>query len=354
MCLTTYFSSRFSSDDSEATLQGFPDDGLDHLEQSFSQKGLSDGVISNLLKVAGKRTIKQYNSYWIRFTNWCHGREIGSGNLSINNFCEFLVSLFDSGLSASTLKFVRSAIFFFIRESHGDIINSDIVSRLLRSFEKTRPSIPRYAVTWDVNLVLCMLKSWYPYTGMSLKMLTLKTCMLIALSSSDRAQTLQLMEHDTWVCTGRGVEFPIFSKTKTSRHHRKPRVVICPRWKDPSLDVERCVTTYMQRTLIYRWRAVKKGLPKPKQLFLSHRTKMPVARNTISRWLTEVMFLAGVDTTYFTGHSTRVASVSKAKCRGANPNQIVLQGDWSNVRTFEHHYNREILGPALSGLILGD
>ena len=265
-----------------------------------------------------------------------------------------MISLYDSGLSASTLKFVRSAIIFFIRESHGDIVHSDIVSRLMKSFEKTRPSVPRYAVTWDVNIVLCMLKSWYPYSGMHIKKLTLKTCMLIALSSSDRAQTLQLMEHDTWHTTGRGVEFPIFSKTKTSRHRRKPRVVICPRWTDPSLDVDRCVTTYMTRTLVFRWRAVKKGLPKPKQLFLSHRTGLPVARNTISRWLTEVMSLAGIDTSYFTGHSTRVASVSKAKRRGANPNQIILQGDWTNVSTFEHHYNREILGPALSNLILGD
>ena len=322
--------------------------------QSFSQKGISQEVISKLLNVAGERTIKQYNSYWIKFKNWCHGRKVDSGNLSVNNFCMFFVGSYDSGLSASTLKFVRSAIFFFIRESHGDIVNSDIVSRLLKSFEKTRPTVPRYAVTWDVNLVLSMLQTWYPYSGMSLKKLTLKTCMLIALSSSDRAQTIQLMKHDTWVTTGRGVEFPIFSKTKTSRHLRKPRVVICPRWKDPSLDVDRCVTTYMNRTLIYRWRAVKKGLPKPQQLFLSHRSGLPVARNTISRWLTDVMKLAGVDTTYFTGHSTRVASVSKAKRRGANPNQIILQGDWSNVSTFEHHYNREILGPALSNLILGD
>ena len=283
MHLISHYSSRFSSEDGTETLQDFPDDGMDHLVQSFTQKGLSPEVISRLIDIAGKRTIKQYNSYWIKFKNWCHGREIGPGDLSVNNFCLLLVSLYDSGLSASTLKFVRSAIVFFIRESHGDIVNSDIVGKLLKSFEKTRPSVPRYAVTWDVNIVLCMLKSWYPYSGMPLKKLTLKTCMLIALSSSDRAQTLQLMEHDKWHTTGRGVEFPIFSKTKTSRHRRKPRVVICPRWSDPSLDVDRCVTTYMTRTLVFRWRAVKKGLPKPKQLFLSHRTGLPVARNTISR-----------------------------------------------------------------------
>ena len=321
---------------------------------SFSKKGLSEDVISNLLNVANRQSIKKYQLYWSKFKNWCHGREVNSGNLSVNMLCKFFVYLYDSGLSASTLKFVKSALNFFLCESHCDIINCDIISRLLKSFEKMRPTVPRYAVTWDVNKVLCMLRSWFPYSGMSMKRLTLKTCMLVALASSDRAQTIHQMRHDNCIISAKGIEFPILTKLKTTRHLRKVKVVSCPRWTDPALDVALCVTTYMNRCLIFRYRAVKKGLPKPTQLFLSHRTGLPVARNTISRWLTEVMFLAGIDITYFKGHSTRVASVSKAKRRGANPNQIILQGDWTNISTFEKHYDREIMGPALGGLILGD
>ena len=161
------------------------------------------------------------------------------------------------------------------------------------------------------------------------------------------------MRVDHCVCTARGVEFPIFSKLKTSRHLRKPRVVICPKWSDPALDVEKCVTDYMTRTVSLRFRVVRQNKPKPTQLFISHITGLPVALNTISRWLTEVMSLAGIDTSYFKVHSTRGASTSKAKSRGANPNQLMLQGDWKNVSTFNTHYNREVLGPALSDLILG-
>ena len=354
MHFTSHYLTFFSSGVGEETLQDFPDDGLDHLVQSFSEKGLSPNVISNLLKVASDKSIKQYQSYWSRFKNWCDGRGVNSGNLSVNMLCKFFVQLYDSGLSASTLKFARSAVNFFLRESHSEIINSDIFSRLLKSFEKSRPTVPRYAVTWDVNKVLCMLRSWYPYSGMSLKRLTLKTCMLVALASSDRAQTIQQMRHDRCVISARGIDFPILSKLKTTRHLKKARVVSCPRWPDPALDVAECVTTYMNRCFKFRYRAVKRGLPKPTQLFLSHRSGLPVARNTISRWLTEVMSMAGIDTTYFTGHSTRVASVSKAKRRGANPNQIMLQGDWTNISTFTRHYDREILGPALGNLILGD
>ena len=262
--------------------------------------------------------------------------------------------MFDTGLSASTLSFIRSSISFFIKESHLEMIEDVNISRLLKAFGKARPTILRYVVTWDVNKVLSFLRSWFPHRNLMLKQLTLKTCMLIALSSSDRAQTLHCMRVDNAVCTARGVEFPIFSKLKTSRHLRRPRVVICPNWSDPALNVEKCVTDYMNRVLTLRWRAVRQHKPKPNQLFLSHKTGQPVARNTISRWLTEVMALSGIDTSYFKGHSTRGASLSKAKRRSANPNQIILQGDWTRVTTFERHYDREIMGPALSNLILSN
>ena len=93
----------------------------------------------------------------------------------MNDFCKYLISVFDTGLSASTLKFVKSALSFNLKESHGYITNHHLVSRLLRSFEKVRPSVPRYVVTWDVNKVLCFLRNWFPKNGLTLKQLTLNT-----------------------------------------------------------------------------------------------------------------------------------------------------------------------------------
>ena len=233
--------------------------------------------------------------------------------------------MFDAGLSASTLKFIRSSVGFFLRESHEVLINHKYISKLLKSFEKQRPTILRYAVTWDVNKVLYFLKEWYPHNTISLKQLTLKTVMLIALSSSDRAQTIQKMRIDKCVCTARGVEFPIFDKLKTSRHLRRPRVVICPRWSDPALNVEKCVTDYMARTLTLRCKVIRQNKPKPIQLFISHMTGLPVARNTISRWLTEVMTLAGIDTSYFKGHSTRRAAHQMLSPGGQTPNRLLTR-----------------------------
>ena len=39
--------------------------------------------------------------------------------------------------------------------------------------------------------------------------------------------------------------------------------------------------------------------PKPKQLFISHKSGLPVARNSISRWLKEVISLSVINITFF-------------------------------------------------------
>ena len=322
--------------------------------RSLSQKGLSSEVIRSLLRDVETSSVDKYQGYWSRFAGWCLSREVNNGNLSVDSLCKFFIFLFNTGLSASTLKFARSSISFFIKESHGELICHAHIGRLMKAFEKMRPTVPRYVVTWDVKKVLDFLGEWYPNGTLSLKQLTLKTCMLIAITSSDRAQTIHRMRSDHCVYSAKGVEFPVFSRLKTSRHLRRPRVVTCPKWSVPSLDVALCVTDYMARTVPLRVRAIRQGRPKPTQLFLSYKSGLPVACNTISRWLKSVMSMSGIDTSYFSGHSTRVASVSKAKRRGATPNQIIGQGDWTNASTLNRHYDREIQGPAISDLILGD
>ena len=160
--------------------------------------------------------------------------------------------------------------------------------------------------------------------------------LLIALSSSDSAQSIHSMRVDNCICTAKGVEFPIFLRPNTSRHIRRPKVVICPRWSDPNLDVGKCVTTQMDRTLTFRCKTFRQGKTNPPNC-LSHKSGLSVTRNRISRWLTEVMSLAGIDTSYFKAHFTRGAGINKAKSRGAIPSQIVQQGDWTNVSTWERH-----------------
>ena len=115
-----------------------------------------------------------------------------------------------------------------------------------------RPTVPRYVVTWDVNKVLCMLKSWYPYSGMTMKQLTLKTVMLVALTSSDRAQTLHALRTDQVESTEDGLVFVVFSRLKHTRPGSPATTVTCVEWDAPELNIADYILYYMQRTLKVR------------------------------------------------------------------------------------------------------
>ena len=60
-------------------------------------------------------------------------------------------------------------------------------------------------------------------------------------------------------------------------------MVKCIRFDEPALDVSHYVVVYMQRPLIIRVRAVNRGLPKPKNLFLSYATGKPLRGASIAK-----------------------------------------------------------------------
>ena len=70
---------------------------------------------------------------------------------------------------------------------------------------------------------------------------------------------------------------------------------------------------------------------------------MPVSRDTISRWVKTVLVLAGIDTSQYTAHSTRAASVSLLASRSlASTEDIVSSVGWSNEGVFQCFYNNPI------------
>ena len=56
-------------------------------------------------------------------------------------------------------------------------------------FEK-RPSFPKYSYTWDVDIGLEYVESFYPHDKLTFKELSYKLVMLLALLSGQRCQTL--------------------------------------------------------------------------------------------------------------------------------------------------------------------
>ena len=298
-----------------------------------------------------------YQKNWRKFANWANSGEIGEGGLSVDLVCRYLLYLFNLGTKSGMLNSVRSAISFFTQHSSLQLGSDTSVSRLFKYFYRERPMLPRYIVTWDVGLLLKFLAQWHPVSSITLKQLTLKVVALIALTSSDRAQTLHLLNVEMIHPTSNGdLEFEVPALLKTRKGAPKrgmpPKKVLCVSWDAPELNVAEYVDAYIRKVFKFRMRAVLKGLPKPTQFFLSYRTGKPVQRASISRWLREVMELSGIDISTFKPGSTRGASSSMACRQGATPEQILRHGDWTNLGTYQRFYNRDVRDVPVGRLIL--
>ena len=184
---------------------------------------------------------------------------------------------------------------------------------------------------WSVEKLLTCLKSWHPIENLTLKQMTIKTASLIALSSSDRGQTLNLMSIDRMHIGESVISFVITERLKTTRRRLKPKVVTVPVCSDEALNPKLYVQEYLVKTAQFR-------RPEHNKLFLSWATKRPVTKPTLARWLKHALREAGIDTSVYSAHSYRGSSLSAAFAKGISLEKIVKAGDWTNVNTFKAHY----------------
>lgn len=91
------------------------------------------------------------------------------------------MTLFNDGLSYSRLNTARSALSSILPLIDGIPFGKHpLVIRFLKGVFESRPAMPRYTAVWDVNQVLDYLKTLSPVNEISLKSLTLKLTMLLA------------------------------------------------------------------------------------------------------------------------------------------------------------------------------
>ena len=90
------------------------------------------------------------------------------------------------------------------------------------------------------------------------------------------------------------------------------------------------------------------------QLFISFKSFKPVTKQTLARWLKEVLKMSGVNTNHYKAHSFRGAGLSEAYHKGASLNQIIEAGNWSSAETFKRFYLAPNSSSAVGRLILED
>ena len=218
-----------------------------------------------------------------------------------------------------------------------------------------RPALPRYKQIWDVSVVLEYLKSVGDNTQLSLKDLTMKTTMLLALVTGQRCQTIQALNVEQMVRNDDMWTFHINKLLKTSRPGKHFGTIEIKTFTEEKIICPVTVLKeYVARTLPIRKTS--------KQLLLSYqKPHKPVSSETIGKWIEKTLTRAGIDIKVFGAHSTRSASTSAAKVGNIPVGIIMNAAGWSNTRTFSKFYDKPIdsgqkdnFGHSLLKIVNGD
>ena len=187
-----------------------------------------------------------------------------------------------------------------------------------------------------MSVALGLLRRWSPARDLSLKRLTHKLCLLLALISAQRSQTLHLLSLDNMKLKQSSVIFKVDDLLKQSRPGQHGFTLS---FKAYTPDTRLCVVHYL-RTYVRRTEEVR---GQERQLFISHsKPHGKVSSQTVSRWIKEALTVAGVDTSKYKAHSTRSAAVSAASRANVPVKCILTQAGWSREKTFQRFYNKPL------------
>ena len=135
--------------------------GLDNFREKLFAEEISKNAAELTISAKRQGSITHYEPAWGKWDCWCSRKEVDPISGPLNAVLDSLAELF-----------------------------------LVKGIFNKRPPIPRYTFIWDVQKVLTYLSTLGMPEHLSDKMLTLKTTMLIALTSSNRAYEICSLNTD--------------------------------------------------------------------------------------------------------------------------------------------------------------
>jgi len=285
-------------------------------------------------------TQKQYNVYLHKWANFCAQRQVNSLSPTVTYILRFLHTLYQQDLSYSTLNTARSALSTLLMQhsSYGYhcLTTHPLIIRYMKGIFNSRKPTPKYSETWNVNLVLDHLKTLHPLTDLSLKALSHKLVMLLALTSGQRCQTLAALNISNMKKTE---PYYLFGLEEHAKQNRPGNVLssFCVRKYDhANLCPYQALQHYLERTSMLHGTTTTK-------LFISYvKPHKAIGTHTLGRWIKQLLRDSGIDTTIFKAHSTRAASVSKVS-HSLPTDTILQQVGWTSDCVFRKFYNKPIV-----------
>ena len=152
---------------------------------------------------------------------------------------------------------------------------------VMKGIFNRRPPQPRYALTWDVGRVLQHICSLGRNSDLSLKQLSHKLVVLLALSNASRASEIHALDIRYLSRNENGVTFTIAELTKTTQPGKKKVVCYLPLKQEIRLCPVAALEEYLKRTS-----PIRRNDKSKTQLLLSvMKPFQPVSKSTIARWM---------------------------------------------------------------------
>ena len=209
-----------------------------------------------------------------------------------------------------------------------------VKKKIMKGVFELRPSFPRYASTWNVDVVFDYLELLVPHDKLTLKELTLKLVILIAVLSGQRCQTVANLSLRSMKLTDEKCTFIIdfcVKQTRRGKHLAPVELLAFP-------DNNALCAVSVLREYLKQRKSIRKDMDK---LFIAHqKPHKAVSTDTIGRWIRDGLTRAGIDTVQFGAHSTRAASTSAAVSRGAPVDAVLKAAGWSAESTFTKFYKK--------------
>jgi len=133
---------------------------VEGLRRSFITIGISEEAKELLLGSWKSGTRSAYDSAWHKWSGWCHTREIDPFSTSVAAVLDFLAWMYKEGYQYRTLNVHRSAISSVLPHFDGVPVGQlPIVKQLMKGVLQKNPPLPKYQLSWDLDLVLKYLES---------------------------------------------------------------------------------------------------------------------------------------------------------------------------------------------------
>ena len=284
-------------------------------------------------------THKQYASYIKQWKTFFLDKKENDLETKVEVVIEFLSYLFhDKNLGFSALNTARSALssYLILGDGTQTIGTHPLISKFMKGVFNTRPSVPRYTEIWDVKIVLTYLRRLSPANSLTLKQLTFKLVVLMALTSAQRVQTLQKLRLDNARIRENCAVFYVNEPIKQSRPGSTGTKLNFPAYPP---DRRLCTVKYIKRYI-----ELTSSLRASEQAFFISYKKPHhrVTTQTLLRWIKDTLKKAGLNVEQFKAHSTRAAATSAASRMDVPVNHILETAGWKSEQTFSKFYKKPL------------